>query len=216
MNKNRKTGIAAALTALVLLIIGIVPYAMAEEPGMTVEAPTVSEPTAGDYSGDADGGYEEYEEVTYPGTEEPTDVPAAVTTAVPLPTEIPEETGDLYSVSFTTPSVWTNAAKGTVTVQINDLTAIGVQRVEYCLNSSWQDITTDYFLTGNGDIAFISDRDLKSCHLILFCRHSFLWIAGDHKHVSGVLLKFFDVDLVARAALAAIAGSGACTSCYRK
>ena len=61
MNKNRKTGIAAALTALVLLIIGIVPYAMAEEPGMTVEAPTVSEPTAGDYSGDADGGYEEYE-----------------------------------------------------------------------------------------------------------------------------------------------------------
>ena len=88
MNKNRKTGIAAALTALVLLIIGIVPYAMAEEPGMTVEAPTVSEPTAGDYSGDADGGYEEYEEVTYPGTEEPTDVPAAVTTAVPLPTEI--------------------------------------------------------------------------------------------------------------------------------
>ena len=153
MNKNRKTGIAAALTALVLLIIGIVPYAMAEEPGMTVEAPTVSEPTAGDYSGDADGGYEEYEEVTYPGAEEPTDVPAAVTTAVPLPTEIPEETGDLYSVSFTTPSVWTNAAKGTVTVQINDLTASGVQRVEYCLNSSWQDITTDYFLTGNGDIA---------------------------------------------------------------
>ena len=129
MNKHKNTRIVAALTAFALIMIGIIPCVMAEEPGMVVEAPTVSEPTAGEYSGDADGGYEEFEEITYPGmeeeiTEEPAIQPTAAPTAVPLPTEVPQETERLYSVLFSVPSVWTNAAKSTVSVQINDLTAI--------------------------------------------------------------------------------------------
>lgn len=157
MNKHKNTRIAAALTAFALFMIGIIPCAMAEESGVVVEAPTVSEPTAGDYSGDADGGYEEFEEITYPGMEEETEEsviqPTAAPTAVPPPTDIPQETEQLYSVSFSVPSVWTNAAKSTVSVQINDLTAIGIQCIEYSLNSSWQDITTDYYLAANGDIS---------------------------------------------------------------
>ena len=157
MNKHTNTRIVAALTAFALIMIGIIPCVMAEEPGMVVEAPTVSEPTAGEYSGDADGGYEEFEEITYPGmeeeiTEEPAIQPTTAPTAVPLPTEVPQETERLYSVLFSVPSVWTNAAKSTVSVQINDLTAIGFQSIEYSLNSSWQDITTDYYLAANGDI----------------------------------------------------------------
>lgn len=157
MKKRKNTRIVAALTAFALLMIGVVPYVIAEEPGIVIEAPTVSEPTAGEYYGDADGGYEEFEEVAYPGTEEtsaePFVQPTAAPTAVPLPTEVPQETEQLYSVFFSVPSVWTNAAKSTVSVQINDLTAIGFQSIEYSLNSSWQDITADYYLAANGDIA---------------------------------------------------------------
>ena len=156
MSKNRKAGISAVLALAMLCVWMLSALAYAEEPMMVVEAPT-----AGEYSYDADGGLEIYDEVSYPGTDETDEdlpkeyqeVPTAAPTAVPLPTEAPQETASTYTVSFMLPSVWTNAAKGTVTVRIDDDTGNGLQKVEYGLNGSWQDITADYYMAPNGDFS---------------------------------------------------------------
>ena len=113
MSKNRKAGISAVLALAMLCVWMLSALAYAEEPMMVVEAPT-----AGEYSYDADGGLEIYDEVSYPGTDETDEdlpkeyqeVPTAAPTAVPLPTEAPQETASTYTVSFMLPSVWTNAA----------------------------------------------------------------------------------------------------------
>ena len=146
MTKNINAGIAALLALAMLFMSGIFSFSHAEAPAMVVE-----EPVAGEYSEDADGGLELEEEVTYPGIEE--EQPTVAPTAVPLPTDVPQEPESEYTVSFVLPTVWTNTAKATVTVQITDETGSGVQKIEYGMNGSWQDITTDYFMSANGEIA---------------------------------------------------------------
>jgi len=156
MNKNRKAGISAVLALVMLCVWMLSVFAYAEEPMMVVEAPTASE-----YSYEADGGLEIYDEVSYPGTdetaadlpEEHQEMPTEAPTAVPLPTEDLQGTASTYTVSFMLPSVWTNAARGTVTVRIDDDTGNGLQKVEYSLNGTWQDITADYYMAPNGDFS---------------------------------------------------------------
>ncbi len=150
MSKNINAGVAALLALAMLFMSGLFSISRAEAPAMVVEAPV-----AGEYSDDADGGLEIEEEVSYPGEEEE---PPAIQTAVPLPTEEPQEIEATYTVSFVLPTVWTNTAKATVIAQISDDSGSGLQKVEYYLNDSWQDITTDYFMSPNGEIA-ITVRD---------------------------------------------------------
>ena len=152
MMTKSKSGIAFILAVMMFCMTSICATAQGEAPAMVVE-----EPVAGEYSEDAGGGYDEFEEIEYPGmtveTEEPAEQPTAVPTAVPLPTEIPQETESPYTVTFVLPSGWTNTAKGTVTAQIKDPTGLGVQNVEYSLNGSWQDATREYMTSANGEIA---------------------------------------------------------------
>lgn len=146
MSKNINAGIAALLALALLFMSGMFSFAHGEAPAMVVE-----DPVAAEYSSDADSGWESEEEVTYPGME--SEQPTAVPTAVPLPTEEPLETEPQYEISFTLPANWTNTAKGTVSVQIADIGGTGVQKIEYSFDGSWQDVTTDYFMSPNGDIA---------------------------------------------------------------
>ena len=152
MIMKSKAVIALMLAVMMICMTGICAAAQAEAPAMVVE-----EPVAGEYSDDAGGSYDDYQEIEYPGVqtepEEPAEQPTAVPTAVPLPTEIPQETESPYTVSFVLPAGWTNAAKGTVTIQIKDPTGLGVQSIEYSMNGSWQDATTEYMMASNGEIA---------------------------------------------------------------
>lgn len=92
------------------------------------------------------------EMITQEYEQENTETPTAAPTAVPLPTEAPLEPETQYDISFVLPTAWTNVAKGTVTIQIVDMSGAGVQRVEYGFGGSWNDITTDYFMSHNGNI----------------------------------------------------------------
>lgn len=157
MNKYRKTAWMAALAAFVLCFCGAVPSALAEEPSIVAEAPT-----AGDYSGDADGGLEFFEDlfdsIIDSETEMPSKEPTPAPTAVPLPTEEPQEAEPSYSVVFVLSEGWTNAAKVIITAHIQDENGTGLQRVEYSLNNSWQDVTAEYFMSPTGEIP-ITVRD---------------------------------------------------------
>lgn len=141
----------AVLAALLMISLLIAQSAIAEE-GMTVEAPTASEPVAASLPEE----YMEFLEGILPQDEEPenTEEPTAAPTAVPIPTEEPMETESPYTVSFVLPNGWTNTAKATVTIRITDSANIGMQQAEYSLGNGWTDVTTDYFLSRDGKIDF--------------------------------------------------------------
>ncbi len=151
--------LGALLTAFLLLSFLMPQAGNAEEPM------TVSEPVAASLP-------EEYLEelgileeiLTQEDDPEISEEPAAVQTAVPIPTEEPQVTGSPYEISFVLPNGWTNVAKGTVTIQISDNQNVGTQKVEYSLGGSWTDITTDYFMSHNGKIDIIVT---ENCTLIV-------------------------------------------------
>ena len=135
------------LLAALLLMTFLMPQS-----GIAEEPMTASEPVAASLP-------EEYaeqlgllEEILTQEEPETIEKPTTVPTAVPIPTEEPQETESPYSISFILPNGWTNVSKGTVTIRINDNGSIGVQKIEYRLGSDWTDITTDYFMSHNGDI----------------------------------------------------------------
>ena len=66
------------------------------------------------------------EMITQEYEQENTETPTAAPTAVPLPTEAPLEPETQYDISFVLPTAWTNVAKGTVTIQIVDMSGAGV------------------------------------------------------------------------------------------
>ncbi len=141
MNKMMR----ALIAALLMMTLLLASTSMAEEPM------TVSEPAAASLPD------EYFEQFGLPGNiitqeDESTEMPIAVPTAVPIPTEAPPEPDGEYEISFILPSAWTNTAKGTVTIQIADLGGTGIQKIEYNLGSGWTDITTDYFMSQNGNI----------------------------------------------------------------
>ena len=139
--------LGAMLTAFLLLSFLMPQAGRAEEPM------TVSEPVAASLP-------EEYleelgllEEVfTQEGASETVEEPTVVPTSVPILTEEPQETDSPYVISFVLPAAWTNAAKGTVTIQVSDNENVGTQKIEYSLGGNWTDITTDYFMSHNGSI----------------------------------------------------------------
>ena len=144
MNQAIKAVLCGFLAAGLLLGSG----SIAEEPMLVageVEAAELPE----DYEGAIDfleGLFSSVTETEVP--QEPTPAP----TAVPVPTEIPMETESPYTVAFTLPNGWTNAARGTVTIQITDPSGMGLQSMEYKTGSGWMDITAEYFSSRNGSI----------------------------------------------------------------
>ena len=151
----------------VLIMLAVMMLAMqisfAEEP-MTVEGPTISEPVPADlpdeYTEELGSVADIFSQGEIP--EEPVE-PTAAPTAVPIPEEKPQEPEASYEVSFVLPSGWTNTSKGTVSVQITDKNDTGLQKVEYCLNNGWNDVTANYFFSRDGkvDIQVTENGTLK-------------------------------------------------------
>ena len=143
MNKMMRAVIAALLMACVLFA----QTGIAEEPMTISEVVAASLP---DEYAEQLGILEEM--ITQEYEDESIETPTAAPTAVPLPTETPLEQETQYDISFVLPTAWTNVTKGMVTIQIADLSGAGVQRVEYGFGGNWNDITTDYFMSHNGNI----------------------------------------------------------------
>jgi len=150
--------IRAALSGFMAVWLLMAPGALAEEPMVVaseVEAASLPE----DYEG-AMGLLEELissmvEEESTPADAEETEITEEATpvpTAVPIPTEEPAEEITPYDVSFVLPSGWTNASRGTVTIQIADPGNLGLTKAEYNAGSGWQDVTTEYFMSRDGKI----------------------------------------------------------------
>lgn len=144
----------AVLSGLLAVGLLMAPGAIAEEPMVVageVEAASLPE----DYEG-AMGLLEdlitEAIQSEVPEETEPAEEATPVPTAVPIPTEIPAETESPYTVSFILPNGWTNASRGTVTIQIADDGSLGLQKAEYNAGSGWTDIITDYFISRDGSV----------------------------------------------------------------
>lgn len=141
--------VLGAMLTVFLLLSFLMPQA-----GHAEEPMTVSEPVAAslpdEYFEELGGLLEEI--ITQEDTSEIVEEPTAVPTSVPIPTEEPQVIDSPYVISFVLPAAWTNAAKGTVTIQVVDNGNVGTQKIEYSVGGNWTDITTDYFMSHNGSI----------------------------------------------------------------